>query len=470
MDSFCLIEGQCVEDGAENPDNACQACSSAASANQWSTAKAVGESCGFCRECSTNVQCEKADDCCDVAEHPHNSFECGFHVTKETLVEDGCGAGESSVVRSEVASVTSSTGYICSAGTWNFSGHGESSTHGDYSPLATVSLSFSDDGKCAQAPELSERTCSSFCRFGDLPMEIRSGACDTLTLNRGVESGTVAGVRMCEQGEDRCQELTVTCQGNGWRAPMTASVSAPPAAEAPLTDVWFVREGDEERELRRVGCEVRSCQQIDLPLSHLDGYCGSVPSANWSVEIGDEVRRYYRSQTAGSAASTGIAGTVSTGFGPTYQCQSDGSWIQTGDPTSGGNSCTECEIEFTDRWYTNGAVVHDNTCNTSCRRSSATLYDYMGLPGLGSVAPQGSSYSRCVYEAGVLVSADIAVCSTEVVNEWTEYGEDSSCPNTVQDLNEWAFGNEEVSPCNSDNCVFWKSGRGRLSKATDIPD
>src|SRR5690606_21186661 len=124
------------------------------------------------------------------------------------------------------------------------------------------------------------------------------------------------------------------------------------------------------------------------------------------------------------------SGSTSSGISASYTCQSDGSWLQTGTPAGGGGSCTDCAFEFVDRWRKDGADVYDWTCTKSCAGSRSSNYSYDGVTGLSHYIPETQSISRCVYEGGVLTSSDIEGCSTEVDNEWTAYGSDSTCPPT----------------------------------------
>jgi hypothetical protein len=236
-------------------------------------------------------------------------------------------------------------------------------------------------------------------------------------------------------------------------------VSASPDSEAVLGDVWFAREGDEERELRAASCEARRCQLLDLGFYYRR--CALVSAANDSVEVGDEVRYFF---------STRGPDINQSGRSANYQCQLDGSWIQTDDSVGGGSNCPDCAHELIDRWYINDVIVQENICTDACYVDDAPNYNYQELVGFGSLQPAGSSYTRCVYEAGVLVSADIAACSTESDNEWTSYGEDSSCPETVEDLNALATVYTNVTPCSTDNCVAWRSSWGWWTKTAEIPD
>src|SRR5690606_39302694 len=94
---------------------------------------------------------------------------------------------------------------------------------------------------------------------------------------------------------------------------------------------------------------------------------------------------------------------------------------------------------------------------------------YNGVTGLSHYIPETQSISRCVYEGGVLTASDIEGCSTEVDNEWTAYGSDSTCPPTVAALADLAAVYEEIDACTTDDCVFWKSSWGRRSLTKEIP-
>ena len=72
--SGCLIDGACVDEGVENPANACQACTSAVSTTSWSN-KPDGTTCDEGNACTSGDQCA-AGACVGTAYECDDSLAC----------------------------------------------------------------------------------------------------------------------------------------------------------------------------------------------------------------------------------------------------------------------------------------------------------------------------------------------------------------------------------------------------------
>lgn len=95
LDGFCLIGGNCYVDGADNPDNECERCSSAQSKEGWSD-KPDGTVCGGGSGICCGGECVEGGECCWDSDCPAGcrgiSKRCDdFPSDRVCNSQEGCG-------------------------------------------------------------------------------------------------------------------------------------------------------------------------------------------------------------------------------------------------------------------------------------------------------------------------------------------------------------------------------------------
>ena len=369
--------------------------------------------------------------------------------------------------RDAEANATSSGVYqTCQDGEWvtQPNSWGSPPEYGTYTQHLDVTQTWSS--ACEGVPADQDVACSA-CNLVHLPPYFSTGSC-TSRIPEGLSSpalvgeGATYGVRHCVAGEATCEELTVTCDGKNWVGEASAPVPAPPEAEGSFVDVWFSTIDGYERVLKTASCETRTCQLSSLDSRWTHGLCGLADEETRTFAAEDRIEHTFQYEVS----------SVSSGTDGTMKCQPDGTWTQISPPGGGGSTCSSCSYEFEDTWRKNGEIIQTETCYNSCLSSAAPNYSYEGLNGLGTVLPKNETFSRCVYEDGFIASSSVYGCTMNLgpspANTWVDAGADSTCPQTVDLLAEMA-ADGTVTPCETDNCVFWRSSWGNRTKTTDLP-